>query len=455
MARVARQVVDDDDVARRERRHEDLSHVLQEARAIDGAVEELGGGHAAQPQPGNERGLLAVPVRDRRAQAHASRRAAVQASHGGGGKALVDEHELRRIEIELGFEPVLTSLHPVGAVLLGSVQGLLFEGQAAAIEDGPDRAGAGTHAVLRDEPALQFFDGGVRCGLDHRPQEVAMGVELGAGPASLPACRTLAAVAQTLDPLDRRRNADVEANRGLARRRPVSRGLNHSVASATEGDRKATAEAAFQGALSQQARNAAPPQSPTFQVSGSGTDDVKVTGEAAAGATNPFGGLIGGGTIDFKVAAAAKKGVFDPICVMALNKTDNGAMDLNGTVNVTTNCPAQANSSDSSAVRAMGNARMNTSVFAVTGDVKGKDAFSPMPETRAPRVAAPLASVPFPLKGSCHPLSNAKIQNNTTLTPGTYCGGLDISSGAVVTMEPGIYIFADDGAPRRREEGIM
>jgi len=41
-------------------------------------------------------------------------------------------------------------------------------------------------------------------------------------------------------------------------------------------------------------------------------------------------------------------------------------------------------------------------------------------------------------------LSNAKIQNNTTLTPGTYCGGLDISSGAVVTMEPGIYIFADD-----------
>ena len=173
--------------------------------------------------------------------------------------------------------------------------------------------------------------------------------------------------------------------------------------SATEGDRKATAEAAFQGSLSQQARNAAPPQSPTFQVSGSGTDDVKVTGEAAAGATNPFGGLIGGDTIDFKVAAAAKKGVSDPICVMALNKTDNGAMDLNGTVNVTTNCPAQANSSDSSAVRAVGNARMNTSVFAVTGDVKGKDAFSPMPETRASRVADPLASVPFPPKALATP----------------------------------------------------
>src|SRR5213595_4227652 len=79
MALVARQVVDDDDVTRRERRHEDLSHVLQEALAIDGAVAELGGGYAAQPQPGNERGLLAAPVRDRRAQAHASRRAALGA----------------------------------------------------------------------------------------------------------------------------------------------------------------------------------------------------------------------------------------------------------------------------------------------------------------------------------------------------------------------------------------
>src|SRR3954462_5064855 len=42
--------------------------------------------------------FLRWPVRDRRAQAPSSRRAAVQASHVGGGKALVDEHELRRIE---------------------------------------------------------------------------------------------------------------------------------------------------------------------------------------------------------------------------------------------------------------------------------------------------------------------------------------------------------------------
>src|SRR5438067_283443 len=39
VALVARQVVDHDDVARRERRHEHLCDVLQEARAVDRAVE--------------------------------------------------------------------------------------------------------------------------------------------------------------------------------------------------------------------------------------------------------------------------------------------------------------------------------------------------------------------------------------------------------------------------------
>src|SRR4029079_15505227 len=100
---------------------------------------------------------------------------------------------------------------------LGGVQGLLLEGQAAAIEEGPDRAGTGAHAFLLGEPSLQLFDRGVRCGLDHREQEVAMPIELVAGRASLPACRTLSGVAHTSDPLDRRRGADLEAGRGLAR----------------------------------------------------------------------------------------------------------------------------------------------------------------------------------------------------------------------------------------------
>src|SRR6478735_2867046 len=44
-------LVDHDEVAWRQRRHEHLCHVRQEALAVDGAVEQLGGGHAAQRSP--------------------------------------------------------------------------------------------------------------------------------------------------------------------------------------------------------------------------------------------------------------------------------------------------------------------------------------------------------------------------------------------------------------------
>ena len=85
--------------------------------------------------------------------------------------------------------------HPVSPSFLKS--------KAAAIEEGPDHAVVRPHAFLLDEPALQFFDGGVRCGLDRRQQEVAMGVELGAGPASLPAAER--------SPLSRRRSTHLVA----------------------------------------------------------------------------------------------------------------------------------------------------------------------------------------------------------------------------------------------------
>lgn len=209
---------------------------------------------------------------------------------------------------------------------------------------------------------------------------------------------------------------------------------------ATDAERVAASQASFDGALSTQAKNRSASRSaPQFWISNSGTSSVQVNGEASAGVVSLIN--VAGTETAIKVSAAAKKATSDPICIMALNKSEQGAMDLNGTVNVTTNCPAQANSQDSSAVRAVGNAKMNTAVFAVTGDVRGRNAFMPRPETKAPRVPDPLASTPFPTKGSCHPRSDERIKNNTTLTPGTYCGGIDISSGAVVTLEPGIYIF--------------
>ncbi len=131
---------------------------------------------------------------------------------------------------------------------------------------------------------------------------------------------------------------------------------------------------------------------------------------------------------------------------MALNGKDQGAVDLNGTVDVATNCPVQANSTDGAAVRQVGNAAMTSSMFAIAGNYRGNN-FSPKPVTGSDRVADPLASLPFPASGICVDLGlggSGKLQQETrTLLPGTYCGGLDITADSKIRLEPGIYIIKD------------
>jgi Flp pilus assembly protein TadG len=212
---------------------------------------------------------------------------------------------------------------------------------------------------------------------------------------------------------------------------------------ATSGDRIKAAEAAFAGGTGSGADNATAGKSVHFKVEPIGSDDVKVTGDASLEVKNYFGALVGGSTFPVGVRAAAQKAATDPICALALNTSDQGAVDLNGTVDVTTNCPVQANSGDSAAVRAVGNASMKTKVFGVTGNSKGKNAFSPAPNPGSTRIPDPLAQLPFPPMGPCAPLSGSKIDQNVSIPAGTYCGGLDISSGAVVKLDPGIYIFKD------------
>ena len=56
-----------------------------------------------------------------------------------------------------------------------------------------------------------------------------------------------------------------------------------------------------------------------------GHDDVKVTGEASAEVKNLFG-VIGGETIAIAVHSAGRKGQSDPVCLMALNGKDQGAV---------------------------------------------------------------------------------------------------------------------------------
>jgi hypothetical protein len=89
-----------------------------------------------------------------------------------------------------------------------------FDRQAAAVEEGPDRAHARSHAAL-GKALLDLDDREVRGGFDQTEQEVAMRIKLRAPRLSLSARGALAAVDSPADPYDCRRDANPEPHRRL------------------------------------------------------------------------------------------------------------------------------------------------------------------------------------------------------------------------------------------------
>ena len=181
--------------------------------------------------------------------------------------------------------------------------------------------------------------------------------------------------------------------------------------------------------------------SASFSVNGS-----TVSGVASGSVDNPFGGLIGPPKVAAKVNSAATK-MTTPLCVLGLNGLENGSFDINGSkAKFSATCAVQANTKSGTGMTMEGQPTAIAKKFGVTGGHKG-DYFSPPPADGSAKVADPYASVPFPYAEDCSSGKGKKgdnIKDDTTLSPGTYCGGIHIFGNATkVTLQPGIYVMVD------------
>ena len=159
---------------------------------------------------------------------------------------------------------------------------------------------------------------------------------------------------------------------------------------------------------------------------------------------SPFLSVFSADHITSPVSSAAHKQQGAPICVLGLNSTEDATMDFNGqaVLNID-NCASMTNSASGSGMHQVGQPSMKAKEIGVTGGYTGTG-YDPKPAAGVAPVSDPLASLPAPTPGACNPQSGAKLQQATvTLTPGTYCGGLDIKAQSVVTLSPGIYIMKD------------
>ena len=168
-------------------------------------------------------------------------------------------------------------------------------------------------------------------------------------------------------------------------------------------------------------------------------------GSVAATAQTTFMQLLGITALAVKANSAATSAKI-PLCVLGLNAFENGAFDMNGNAKFNApNCAVQANTKSSKGMTQEGKPTAVARKFGVSGGHTG-DGYSTPPKDSSPVVPDPYAGIPFPAHDTCPAKVGKGLEINggsTTLSPGTYCGGIRMKSQASVTMEPGIYVMVD------------
>ncbi|HEV2551364.1 MAG TPA: Tad domain-containing protein [Stellaceae bacterium] len=132
-------------------------------------------------------------------------------------------------------------------------------------------------------------------------------------------------------------------------------------------------------------------------------------------------------------------------CVVTLDKGtvvdlfDNGNTQLNLVA-----CDLYINSNAGDALDQVGNATIDAHAAYVVGGVsvtaRASLTTTAGTYTGVAPTTDPYANVVQPTPSSCSSQSLSNITSDVTLSPGTYCGGLN-ATGGTITLNPGVYVF--------------
>jgi hypothetical protein len=160
-----------------------------------------------------------------------------------------------------------------------------------------------------------------------------------------------------------------------------------------------------------------------------------------------FEQIAGFDTVNLSVRASATFYIGGYGCVLALNRNATGAALAQGSTVVNLNgCSLYDNSNNASALTVGGSAKLSARSIGVAGGVSGDDGI-----TTTEGIATGISPVPDPYSDVAIPFFSGCDHNNftakttITISPGVYCGGMQLNAGANVTLEPGIY-YIDRGS---------
>ncbi len=159
---------------------------------------------------------------------------------------------------------------------------------------------------------------------------------------------------------------------------------------------------------------------------------------------NRFGGSSADEAVRRSATAIATRHF--PLCILTLAETGPGIELLNSAETLAPDCAMWSNSSASEPIRLNGGAKLEASSICVAGTPKRvQGTISPQPEGNCHTIPDPLAGWKPPVFGACD-FRDTRIKRNGTLpaemSPGVYCGGLDIQARNV-ELAPGLYVIKD------------
>ena len=135
-------------------------------------------------------------------------------------------------------------------------------------------------------------------------------------------------------------------------------------------------------------------------------------------------------------------------CVYALNPSASGTISFSGNGSMASSCGVYDDSNSSSALIVGGTSTLTAPLVGVVGGTTINGGGSSPPTSGIAAFGDPLAWVPEPTGYSCSSFPGTTINGSTpvTLSPGTYCGGIKITSSyANVTFDPGTYVIDGGG----------
>jgi len=144
-------------------------------------------------------------------------------------------------------------------------------------------------------------------------------------------------------------------------------------------------------------------------------------------------------------AQARAVGNTQPICMIGLDPARSKTLEVDLARVQATGCQVVSDSTATDGVSISGGAQMQYGRLCSAGGAQADSTsgYAPSPQTDCPAIADPLATLPAPTVGACMQ-TNLKITSGSqSLTPGVYCGGIEVGSTANVTLMAGTYIIKD------------